>query len=142
MQNEGIQQKKTLPSSFADKLGLTGSVLCLVHCMALPVLAAFSTGLAGGVPHIHGQLFPGDDYFFILLAVVAVLFSLKYVRSKKIAISLVVCILLFSVPMGLSHHIHFLHQFEWLSHIGAIGLAVTHWLNLRSLRTQKNACVR
>ena len=55
----------------ADLIGIGGSVLCIAHCLVLPVLV-LSGVLVGSENHWESL-----DYFFVGLAAVAVFFSAR-----------------------------------------------------------------
>ncbi len=123
----------------ADRLGIAGSVLCLLHCLAVPVLAFLTTGIAAG--HQHIAWFPGDDYFFITLCMVTVYFASRK-AGRYIKLSLLLCMLVFSTSLLMSRH--FAHP-EWVElsgHFAAVGLIVTHLFNIRVTRKKAGCTTR
>jgi hypothetical protein len=69
----------------ADLLGLASSMLCLVHCLAFPLLyaafSAYETHAHAGHDHAHGHAHDHGgfniDYLFASLALVAVVMAIR-----------------------------------------------------------------
>ena len=77
----------------ADLLGIGSSVLCIIHCLLLPVML-----LAGSFSgHLHRWALL--DYVFVVLAGVAVFFSARQLKSNPIRIGLWLSWLGFSVSI-------------------------------------------
>lgn len=82
----------------ADLLGMSSSVLCILHCLLLPLLL-----LAGSFSdHLHRWALL--DYTFILLAGVAVFFSTRPLKSSRLRVGLWLSWLGFSVAILLHAH--------------------------------------
>jgi hypothetical protein len=124
---------KRFLDKYADHLGITGSFLCLIHCLAAPMLALFTTGLAHS-GHYHFHFFPGDDYFFIALSVFAVYFASRNVRNRKVLISLWVSMSVFAISLSIARYNHDWEWMEYFAHLGAVGLIVSHLINIREIR--------
>ncbi len=108
---------------YADQLGIAGSVICIIHCMALPLLV----GLLTAYTHSKTPSWEwGMDLSFILLAFIAVRMASKTTLSilRKILWSFFI---VFSISVILSGILSYSH---YLTYIGSLGLIVTHILNI------------
>jgi hypothetical protein len=66
-----------------DKIGIASSLLCLVHCLAVPVVSTliYEGTLASG-SHSHGSLLStAVDITFLIIAVYAVVASVRKVNT-------------------------------------------------------------
>lgn len=108
----------------SDLLGMIGSVACLVHCIAMPIIIGFYS--ASSAHHHHTS---GWDIFFIVLCLVAVFFSSRnHHTAPLIKIFLWTSFVLFASGILLTS---VAHGFEYLSYLGSLGLVATHWVNYR-----------
>ena len=87
----------------ADLIGIGGSILCIIHCLVLPILVVTGT-LVRGEDHWEAL-----DYFFILVAALAVFFSVR----------------------GLAHLL--IRRGLWLSWVGFSGAILLHEVYAASL---------
>lgn len=104
---------------FADGLGLINTVLCILHCTALPVLVLLG---AGFLEH------PWVDALFVLIAGLAVWWATRGGTSRPVALLMWSALVLFALAMALEHRMHVLHE------VGLVAsglLLVGHLLNLR-----------
>lgn len=112
----------------ADYIGITGSVLCIIHCIATPVLLLTTTLLT------HKSLrlgFLSLDYVFIGVNVVAVWSASRH-TSRRLSIALWSFLTLFAAGLLLED----LHEdFEYLAYAASLGLVITHLANIRYCRT-------
>lgn len=111
----------------ADYFGITGSVLCLIHCLVTPVLVMTSTLLS------HESLrvgFLSLDYVFIAINIVAVWSAARH-TSRAIARSLWGFLGLFTLGLLLepTHD-----AFAYLAYAASLGLVGTHIANIRHCR--------
>lgn len=118
----------TLPArNRADYLGITGSVLCLIHCLITPVLVMTSTLLS------HDSLrigFLSLDYVFIAINIAAVWSASRH-TSRAINRALWGFLTLFMAGLILeSAH----DSAAWLAYAASLGLAGTHVANIRHCR--------
>ena len=74
----------------ADVVGISSAILCIVHCLVLPLLLVVNNF----TDHWHSA-----DYVFILLAGVAVFFSARHLSSPLVRTGLWVSWLIFSVAI-------------------------------------------
>lgn len=124
---------KTDPlSRKADYIGITGSVLCLIHCMITPVLLMTTTALRH--EHLHiGYL--SLDYVFIGVNVAAVYFATKNNRSMPVKRALWGFLILFAIGIVFEN---VSEGFQLLGYAASAGLVMTHLVNIRQHRLQHN----
>ena len=108
----------------ADYVGILGSLLCIVHCLAMPVLAL---GSAFGHDHHLHIGFLSLDYLFILINAAAVYFATRNHRSVFINILLWSALLLFAVSLIFEERNA---VFQWLGYLGSALLITGHLINL------------
>jgi hypothetical protein len=111
----------------ADYVGITGSVLCLVHCLATPVLLVTANWLRDDTVR---EGFLNLDYAFILVNVVAV-WTAAQRASRRIALALWVSLSLFAVGI-LFEDLN--PAFEYLGYVASLSLIVSHFTNIRHCR--------
>jgi hypothetical protein len=112
----------------ADYLGITGSVLCIIHCLITPVLVITSTLLNHDALRVG---FLSLDYLFIGINIVAVWSASRH-ASRLIRLALWGFLSLFAVGLLLED----LHEsFEYLAYAASAGLVAGHLLNIRYCRT-------
>lgn len=103
-----------------DLVGMWASGLCLVHCLATPVLLSVSAASFG---HQYALL----DYSFLVFAIVAGVSATRRALPAVRAL-LVVGMGLFALSFGLHVHEGLLQY----AHVpGSLLLILGHWLNLR-----------
>lgn len=114
-----------------DYLGIAGSGLCLIHCLAMPTLFfiqnSFAKDLVKGWNLENVYL----DYLFVLLCFFAVFSVTKYGNSWKITTSFWLFFLLFSIS------ILFEEDFEYLNFLGygaSLGLITIHIININHIK--------
>lgn len=111
----------------ADYLGITGSVLCIIHCLITPVLLMTTTLLNHNPLRIG---FLSLDYLFIVVNIVAVWSASRH-TSRSLRISLWSCLALFAAGL-LLEDVH--PGFEYLTYGASAGLVITHIGNIRYCR--------
>lgn len=118
-----LQKIKQLTMSRSDLLGVSTSLLCLLHCLAFPVVLStgylFNYSLQG---HWHGT-----DYIFVLLGMVAVWASARKTPFLALKLAFWLAILVFSLS------ILFHDRWSWMIYISTaasvvlIALHILHW---------------
>jgi hypothetical protein len=103
----------------ADVVGLTNALLCMAHCLAVPVLVASG---AAFVAH------PAVELLFIGLAAWAVWSATRYRGPHPLRWTLWTLWVVFSIAL-LLEHVHPL--MEWLGLGASLAMVVAHGLNLR-----------
>ena len=111
----------------SDKIGALSSMLCLVHCLAFPLLIGF-------FPFLH--LAEPIEFLFLAISVVAVFISVYNAQKKRsvetriMVISLIVLI----ASVALEEKIEIFH---FISYVSAFTLALAHYLSFRKQRACK-----
>jgi uncharacterized membrane protein YoaK (UPF0700 family) len=113
---------------FYDYLGIAGSGMCMIHCLAMPILFFIQNSLAKDV--LKGLDLENVylDYLFVLLCFAAVFSVTKHHNSWKISTSFWVFFVLFAIS------VLFEEDFEHLDFLGygaSIGLIITHIINIK-----------
>lgn len=105
----------------SDKIGAASSILCLVHCLAFPVLIGF-------FPFV--EMADPVELVFLAISIIAVALSVYNAQNKKSAeVFLMVSSLLALLFSVLLEHISMV--FQVISVLAAISLAVAHYLSYR-----------
>ncbi|ARK11492.1 MerC domain-containing protein [Fibrella sp. ES10-3-2-2] len=112
----------------ADYIGITGSVLCLIHCLTAPVLVMTSNLFRDDTLRAG---FLSLDYVFIAVNIVAVYFAARQHTSSAIRTALWSFLFLFSVGLLLEDVSPF---FEYIAYAASAGLVISHLFNLRQHR--------
>ncbi|MEZ0484882.1 MerC domain-containing protein [Fibrella aquatica] len=119
---------KSLPAhSKADYIGITGSVLCIIHCLITPILVMTSTLLN------HDSLrigFLSLDYLFIAINIVAVWSATRH-TSRPIRLALWSLLTLFATGLLLED---LDPRFEYMAYAASLGLVISHLANIRYCR--------
>jgi len=115
-----------LEPTTSDKIGITASILCLIHCLAIPILFTVSADTL----HLVDHEMPIVDYIFALVALVAAYLSGRKTTNPKIKLAFGIGWALFILGV-LLHDNPYLFA---LLHIGSIILIATHLKNIRSCR--------
>lgn len=110
----------------SDKIGITASILCLIHCLAIPILFTVSADTL----HLVDHEMPIVDYIFAVVALVAAYLSGRKTTNPKIKLAFGIGWALFILGV-LLHDNPYLFA---LLHIGSIILIATHLKNIRSCR--------
>ncbi|AQG82436.1 MerC domain-containing protein [Spirosoma montaniterrae] len=117
--------KTEILSRKADYIGITGSVLCVVHCLITPVLL-MTTALLQNEQLRFGYL--SLDYVFIGVNVIAVYFATRHHASPAIKRALWSFLLIFAAAIVLED---VNEAFEYLGYAASAGLVITHLINIR-----------
>jgi len=120
--------KTALLDQRADYLGITGSVLCIIHCLITPVAVMTSTLLD------HDTLrfgFLSLDYLFIGVNIVAVWSASRH-TSRPIRLALWSFLTLFALGLLLED---ISPSAEYVAYAASLGLVFTHLANIRYCRT-------
>ncbi|MBU1822427.1 MAG: MerC domain-containing protein [Bacteroidetes bacterium] len=108
----------------ADYIGITGSLLCLVHCLVTPAMALGTTLSAG---HAEAGGLVNLDYFFILLNGAAIYYATLDHKLPQLRIFMWSSFALFAVAILLEKQNH---AFEILGYVGSVLLIGGHVYNL------------
>lgn len=118
----------TLLRKRADYIGITGSVLCIIHCLLTPLLVMTSTLLQHDTLRVG---FLSLDYLFIGINIVAVWSASRH-TSTAIQAFLWGFLLLFATGLLLEE---VNEGFEYLAYAASLGLVGTHLANIWYCRT-------
>lgn len=126
-----LQRIRRISFQSADIMGISASILCMIHCLAFPVLISVGFIFSPVDNHIHEHDhihfdWHWIDFLFVALAIWAVYNAAKSTQSKSIKIALWVAVSIFSVGV-LLHDV-----FYWMlyvSLIASIGLVIIHIIN-------------
>jgi cell division protein FtsW (lipid II flippase) len=99
-----LQNIKKLSNRSADMMGISASVLCMIHCLAFPVMISLGYMVKYSDTHDHDHdhehfHWHWMDYFFIALAIWAVYNAAKNTHSKRIKIALWIAVIIFSIAI-------------------------------------------
>lgn len=120
--------KTDLLSRKADYIGITGSVLCIIHCLITPVLLMTTTVLQDEKLRV-GYL--SLDYVFIAVNVLAVYSATRHYASPLVKRSLWGFLALFTIALLLEDTSP---AFQYLAYAASAGLVMTHLVNIRQHR--------
>ncbi|MFD2037226.1 MerC domain-containing protein [Belliella marina] len=134
-----LQIIKRISAQSADFMGISASVLCLIHCLAFPILISmgfiFNSDEHHHHDHDHAHIhWHWMDFLFVFLAVWAVINAAKSTQSKAIKIALWVAVSIFSVGV-LLHDVY-----SWMifvSLVASISLVIIHIINWKYHRNCK-----
>lgn len=134
-----LQRIKRVSAQSADFMGISASILCLIHCLAFPVLISlgFIFSPVDNHTHEHDHVhfdWHWMDFLFVALAIWAVYNAVKSTQSKSIKIALWIAVSIFSVGV-LLHDV-----FSWMLYISllaSIGLVIIHIINWKYHRKCK-----
>lgn len=105
-----------------DGFGIINSVICLVHCLAMPVLIALG---AGFLEH------PSITWAFIVLAFIAVRSAVRSRNNALVAMVLGIGWALFAAGLALEG---ISEQMEFLAYMGSGILIIGHILNWAAIK--------
>ncbi|GAB3691274.1 hypothetical protein GCM10027592_09160 [Spirosoma flavus] len=112
----------------ADYIGITGSVLCIIHCLITPMLLMTTSFFQDDQLRIG---FLSLDYVFIVVNIIAVYFATRHYAPLAIKRALWGFLLLFAFCIVLEDVNEI---FEYLGYAASAGLVITHLLNIRQHR--------
>lgn len=108
----------------ADYIGITGSVLCIIHCIVTPILAV-SSSLLFKDTLVEGMHLLG--YAFILINGVAVYYATRNTHSVQLNRFLWFAFGVFAISLALEE---VSEVFHYISYAGSAMLIIGHGLNL------------
>jgi len=120
--------KTVLSHNRADVMGITGSVLCIIHCVATPVLVVTATWLQEGALR---TAFEGMDYVFIGVNAIAVYLAARHSHQPFIRWLLWGFLSLFTVGLLLEDTDE---RFAYLAYAASVGLVLSHLANIQACR--------
>nr|WP_293834200.1 MerC domain-containing protein [uncultured Arsenicibacter sp.] len=121
--------KTEAESNKADYIGITGSVLCLIHCLITPVLLMTTNFLKDDLVRTS---FLSLDYVFIGVNIIAVYFATRH-APNTVRTSLWGFLGLFTVAILLEDVNPI---FEYVGYAASLGLVGSHLFNIRHCRLE------
>jgi hypothetical protein len=106
----------------ADLIGILSSSICLLHCLATPLLIAFGAGFITN---------PFFKYLFLIISFVSIFKATENITSKKTSL------LLWISFWGFLFSTLFQEEYEWLHYSGylfAILIIIGHILSIKHCR--------
>ena len=123
---------------YSDKVGVVSNVLCMLHCLATPLIFLSQTQTA----HIgHDVPFAWQiiNYFFITISGIAVYYSVKNSTNKTVKLLMVFSWLILSFLI-ISEGLELLHLPEVLTYLSASFLSILHIYNLKYCTCNDEEC--
>ena len=119
-------------SHYFDRIAITLSGICIVHCLAIPLLVAVLPVAAlslGGDAHFHGWMLG----LAVPTSLAGFYFGYRIHRKGNlVSLGLGGIVVLIAAFAG---HGHWAEEIEiFVSVFGGLLLAVAHWMNLRGVR--------
>lgn len=116
--NQRYKKMKKLTVLAPDFLGITSAILCLVHCLALPILSMF--------PMMNNH----NPYFDLLFACLGLCAAIPVLRACKTFVAIILT--LSFIVMFLSILLEIIFSVNtFLIYIGGIGVIAAHLLNIK-----------
>ena len=111
----------------SNLFGALASGLCLVHCLATPLLFITQANMAHHDDHHHGHgasWWGGLDFIFLIVAIFAVYYSAKNSSLKWMPLALYISwgVLAFIIVNEKLHLLHLPHEIIYLPALALIGL--------------------
>ncbi|PWJ39292.1 MerC domain-containing protein [Sediminitomix flava] len=127
---------------YADHLGITGSFICLIHCLVTAGISLMSVGMS----HLHSH---GDfdhlgfwgwvDLSTVFISILAVWASTRHNHNKSVQFSLWTFLAIFvTVVMLRLFHVHN-PVLDILGYLGSLGLIFSHFFNIYICRKEEAA---
>jgi MerC mercury resistance protein len=114
----------TILAKKSDNIGIISSVLCLIHCLALPLLITLlpmaNQFIAEEIHHL--------DYAFWVFSLIAVYYSSRQTNRRDIRYAFYIAGLLFTAGILLEDVLPGGHTWAYM---GSFCLIVTHSVNIR-----------
>ena len=124
---------KKVVRKYADYIGVSGSTLCLIHCLS----GFFIPFIGVEYLHTHDMFGKYHDIILALFSLIAVYYASQLACSNMVKFFLWGFVLMLVITIFLHS---FSSKFEWtlyLSYIASFGLISTHLLNIYVYRTSK-----
>lgn len=119
------------PSEVLDQVAVALSGLCLVHCLALPLVIAVLPFLGQfSDDHLHVQML----ILVIPVSVIALGLGFRRHRHKGVVVAGVAALILVTLGGTVAHNHYGLLADRLLTIVGSLALAFTHYRNFRLSR--------
>jgi hypothetical protein len=124
--------KSNLLKYFYDYLGIASSGLCLVHCLATPIMIFvqqyYHHSSLKESPDENGFYW---DYLFVFICFTAVYFTTQNINSRKIQVSFWGFFTLFATAILFEDDFR---NLQFVGYFSSIGLIITHFINIKYCR--------
>lgn len=110
---------QSLKKNWADKLGITSATLCIIHCLALPVLMTMGVGFLDN---------PIITLLFVIIAFISIYASSKIKVSHRLTLFLWIAFCGFTLSILLEEK---LKLFEYGTYLFSIAIIVGHLLRIK-----------
>lgn len=126
-----LSGKKLFSFLNADVLGMTSSVLCLLHCLFLPLFLILQPVLFSFVKDLEDNVWwEYLDYVFLAIGLFAVILATKKIANTR-------KILFYGAYSVFALGILLSENWVFLSYLGSFGLVVLHLVNYKQHRNCK-----
>lgn len=122
----------------SDTLGAVSGSLCLIHCLATPLLFAFKICTVCR-EYTTSDLWEKLDFVFLLVSFIAIFYSAQQTSKLWMKISFWVSWALLSLCL-LNEKMEWFFVSEFLNYIPAIALIFLHLYNRRYCSCKTDAC--
>lgn len=138
--NVSVKRLRTTsePPAVLDRIGTVGSLLCAVHCAALPLLLAVAPAIGIGLANHDFEI--GFVAFACLLGLTSLMLGYRRHRHARALALLVPGIVLLCVGVSIEGRTGMAIAHASAMAGGGILVALAHWLNLRFGQRHSNAC--
>ncbi len=114
-------------STGSDKAGIASAVLCMAHCLVVPVLFLMKFWVSD-TAHQLPAWWEKLDYLFLVISFAAVYHSAGHTRFKEIKIALWIFWTLLACSIIFSTWLHS------VAYLASAGLIAAHYINIRRIR--------
>lgn len=128
----------TIFNKKSDELGMLSSALCMLHCIATPVLIAAVPGFSG-THHGSQEWWSWLDIIFLIISFIAVLRSVQQSTKRWLRASMVISWLMLSFFI-LNERLGGVEFPFDMVYFPALALIILHLVNRRQCRCEAGCC--
>ena len=128
---------KTLPQS--DLVGAAASTLCVIHCMATPLLFVVQSSTVTDCAHAGPFWWNAIDYLFIGITFFAVYYSVKHTSREWMKYALYSSWVVLTILI-INEKFHLLHLAEMWKYGAAFTLVGLHLYNRKYCQCEDDGC--
>jgi hypothetical protein len=110
----------------SDNVGIVSSVLCLLHCVSVPVLLSVATHWDADMKRLLNTEW--IHYAFLAIALAAVYFSTRHAAAPRLRSALWIFFVVFGVGIVLNESFP---AAKAMVYVGSLGLVISHVFNIR-----------
>lgn len=117
----------------SDYLGISSATICLIHCLAAPILMSMGVAVHDHEGHDHGWqmlLSHGWDFVFLGIGFVAVILSSRHMSSRPRKFLLWGSFAFLAAAILLEHVGPI---FQYLVYASSVALILTHTANIKAI---------